>query len=384
MKRMEVEVSYGRLARNGKILATFDGNYHPMGNATTFGLFSLLGTEAKQLVVSQSVWRGGQYWIVSLTSPARILYNTGDWGVSRGENLRVLDIDNDGVDEIIDESTTFYDLQDKLPFGAIPLPKVIFKYDAKSKKFLPANRLHRDYSLRDMDTLTLNVSPPAQDTFNDLPAVFNLTLQLIYAGQEDEGWAFFDKSYTLSDKEEIRARVAAYLRDDAVYNFLYKNRNAFKQTVELSLPVSLSSALDHRFRGWHFLKVDDDITSFLRENVSPLVRTDLISGDFDGNGLSDYAALIEHRKVHDNSAGVDEPSVALVVFLRTAAGYKMNAIDPDGNYLALMKGGEWDYDYETQQYFTYPHDAIFTGVFEKGGSSYIYENGRFRSIITSD
>jgi hypothetical protein len=49
-----------------------------------------------------------------------------------------------------------------------------------------------------------------------------------------------------------------------------------------------------------------------------------------------------------------------------------------------MKHGEWDYNYETQQYFTYPHDAIFTGIFEKGGSSYLYEKGRFRSIITSD
>ena len=169
-----------------------------------------------------------------------------------------------------------------------------------------------------------------------------------------------------------------------VYQFLYKNRIAFQQSAELSLPDSLRSALDRRFPGWHYLKVDDEITSFLRESVSPYARPDLISGDFDGNGVLDYAALIEHKKSHDRSGVADESPIALVVFLRTAAGFKMHIIDPDGAYLGLMKQGEWDYDYETQSNFTYPHDAIFTGIWEKAGSSYLYENGKFRSIITSD
>jgi len=30
------------------------------------------------------------------------------------------------------------------------------------------------------------------------------------------------------------------------------------------------------------------------------------------------------------------------------------------------------------------NDAIFAGIFEKAGASYIYENGTFRAIITSD
>ena len=382
LKPVEVEVSYGRLAKNGKILATFDaGAYHPMGNATDFGLFSLLGTETKQLVVSQSIWRGGQYWIVSLTPPARIIFCSGDWDVGRGDNIRAIDIDNDGVDEIVDETTAFYDLQDKLTTMQIPLPEVIFKYDAKSKKYLPANNLHQDYLLRDMDAGVPTVSPP--DNFNHLSDVLKVTLRLIYAGREDEGWAFYDKSYKLADKEEIRARVMADLREDSVHQFLYTNRNSFKQTAELSLPDSLRSKLDRRFPGWHYLKVDDEITSFLRESVSPHARPDLISGDFDGNGLLDYAALIEQEKSDKNETAA-ESQVSLVVFLRTAAGFKMHLIDPDGGYLGLMKRGEWDYDYETQQHFTYPHDAIFTGIFEKGGSSYIYENKKFRSIITSD
>ncbi len=34
-----------------------------------------------------------------------------------------------------------------------------------------------------------------------------------------------------------------------------------------------------------------------------------------------------------------------------------------------------DYSYETSEYFTYQNDAIFTGIFEKGGTSYVYEKG---------
>jgi hypothetical protein len=382
LKQVEVEVSYARLVRNGKILATFDGDYCPLGNATDFGLFSLLGTETKQLVVSQTVWRGGLYWIVSLNPPARIIFSSGDWGVGRGDNIRALDIDNDGVDEIVDESTTFYDIQDKLHTTKIPMPGVVFKYDAKALRYLPANTLHQDYLLRDLETARQEINP--LDNYNYLPHILNVTLNLIYAGKEDEGWAFFDKSYKLSDKEEIRARVIADLKRDAVYRFLYKNRKASQQAIELALPDSLRSSLDHKFPGWHFLKVDDEITSFLRQNVSPRVRPDLISGDFDGNGQLDYAALIECGQSPGKRVPGDNMLASLIVFLRTTNGFKMHVLVPEGEYLALMKRAQWDYDYETQQCFTYPHDAIFTGIFEKGGSSYVYENGKFRSIVTSD
>ena len=41
------EVSYAVLRRNGRTVATFDGVYSGFGNATAFGLVSLLGGETK-------------------------------------------------------------------------------------------------------------------------------------------------------------------------------------------------------------------------------------------------------------------------------------------------------------------------------------------------
>jgi hypothetical protein len=49
-----------------------------------------------------------------------------------------------------------------------------------------------------------------------------------------------------------------------------------------------------------------------------------------------------------------------------------------------MKKGERDYNYETDKKFTYKNDAVFTGYWEKGGVTFVYERGKFRSIVTSD
>lgn len=58
--------------------------------------------------------------------------------------------------------------------------------------------------------------------------------------------------------------------------------------------------------------------------------------------------------------------------------------DPDGEYLSLARKGTRDYNYNQQKEITYANDAILTGIFEKGGSSYVYRKGRFISFISSD
>jgi hypothetical protein len=48
-----------------------------------------------------------------------------------------------------------------------------------------------------------------------------------------------------------------------------------------------------------------------------------------------------------------------------------------------MRKGDRDYDYGAQREFTYEYDTIMSG-FGMGGMSYLYENGKFRAIISSD
>ena len=150
------------------------------------------------------------------------------------------------------------------------------------------------------------------------------------------------------------------------------------------LPPSASLALNRRFRGWKFAGVSLEVQQFFEKDLKG-ASPHIISGDFDGNKQPDYAALIWHGKVRNVYGKAIGPRAFLVIFLRMGRGYRMYVIkDPDGEYLCLARKGTKDYNYDEQKEITYTNDAILTGIFEKAGSSYVYENGKFRSFVSSD
>ena len=150
------------------------------------------------------------------------------------------------------------------------------------------------------------------------------------------------------------------------------------------LPSTVRAELDKRFSGWRFPKVDEGIHRYLRENISADTRPEFISGDFDGNGQLDYAVIIEHGVALGEDGNPVGHNTYVVAFLKSGDKLKFYMMDGGGEYIALIKKGEKGYEYGTGKNFIYKNDAIFSGYFEKGGSSYIYEKGKFRSIITSD
>ena len=147
------------------------------------------------------------------------------------------------------------------------------------------------------------------------------------------------------------------------------------QSSRQDLPKSAVAMLDRRFPGWKFVDVSPEVRKFVKEELkasSPVV----ISGDFDGDRRRDYAALIRR---------IESRYYYLVIFVRRNTRYKMYVIkDPGGEYLTLAKKGMTDYNYEEQKEITYANDAILTGIFEKGGMSYVYKNGKFISFVSSD
>ena len=148
------------------------------------------------------------------------------------------------------------------------------------------------------------------------------------------------------------------------------------------LPSSVRFELNRRFPGWKFAEVSKEVRQFFETEMmgkSP----NLIDGDFDGNGKRDYAVLITHGKARYGK--LTWPRSLLIVFLRKSSGYRMHVIkEPNGEYLCLARKGEKDFNYDEQKEITYANDAILTGIFEKGGSSYVFENGRFRTFVSSD
>jgi hypothetical protein len=216
-----IDISYGVLNRSRKRLMKFDANvYFGLGNSMRFGLISILGDHTKQAIISQDVYRGGVQWIVTLSRHPRVIFDGRIWSVGReGDDLGIVDIDGDGVYEMTVPITDFYVLHDKMSMSQIPLPSIIFRYDRVKRAYLPANRRFRTYLLQDLESIDshLAISHP----FEHKSAALKELLTYIYCGRRTEGWRFFDRTYALDDREEIRKRVKSILRQQPVYKFIY-------------------------------------------------------------------------------------------------------------------------------------------------------------------
>jgi hypothetical protein len=215
-----LDASYAALKKNGRVLAEFDGVYHGMGNTADFGLYSFLGGGTKQLAVSLTIPRGGRHWIVDLSSTARVIFDSGDYGVGR-EELSVIDIDKDGVYEISLPLTEFYMFESMSP-AEIPLPEIIFRYDGKKRKYLPANPSFQSYALRGVEDEVGRLNPGEEAGY--LSERLGILLRYIYAGKEEAGWDFFDREYRLPDKEQIKSKIKAVLGKESVYKYIYGGR----------------------------------------------------------------------------------------------------------------------------------------------------------------
>jgi hypothetical protein len=159
---------------------------------------------------------------------------------------------------------------------------------------------------------------------------------------------------------------------------------SWAQSDGQKLPTAVILTLNRRFPGWKFADVSPEVRKFVKEELKAASPV-LISGDFDGDRRLDYAALIRRGYVFNSQGQAIEPRHYLVIFLRRNTRYKMYVIkDPGGEYLILAKKGTSDYNYNEQKEITYANDAILTGIFEKGGMSYVYKKGKFISFVSSD
>jgi len=225
-KRRE-EVSYCVLRRNGLTLLKFDGVYSGIGNGTRFGLLSLLGNEEKQLVVSQDIYRGGNQWIVTLGKSPRKIYDGAVWETGReGDDLGIMDIDADGTYEIFVPITSFYNFADhRLSMMNVPLPSVVFKFDRRAQRYVPANPLFAEYLLSNHKDR--EISPPS-NADNHLGDVMKATLDYLLARREAEAWLFFERECKLPDKAQIKRKIKSVLAAHPVYRHLKPGVTGFQ------------------------------------------------------------------------------------------------------------------------------------------------------------
>lgn len=151
------------------------------------------------------------------------------------------------------------------------------------------------------------------------------------------------------------------------------------------LPPAAQVMLDKKYPGWNFWPVAEEVRAYFKKE-KPGQRLNLIAGDFDGDGRTDYAALVEHGITTDNNGVPVGHDQHLLAFLQRKDGFKLYELNEcdGGDYIYLAKKGDKDYNYEQQREITYEHDAICTAIWEKAGSSYVFEKDHFRCFVSSD
>jgi hypothetical protein len=215
------DITYAVITRNGKIVSTLDGfesNYHPIGTKIRFGLFPFLGQPSRQLVIEQSQLRNWTYFIVDFSPGYQIVFDSGRWGL--GRELSYQDIDGDGVFEI-SQAVTAFAFFDNLTYAASHLVDITFKYDRGTRQYLPANQIFQNRSLERIEDEIAKLNRDDERRFAS--DVLRILLPYIYAGQEKEARAFYDREYTLADKEVLKQKIKARLGSEPVYRFIYSN-----------------------------------------------------------------------------------------------------------------------------------------------------------------
>ncbi|HLF83437.1 MAG TPA: hypothetical protein VI837_04615 [Blastocatellia bacterium] len=218
----DIPVTYAVLKSGGRTIATFDGVYFGLGNQTDFGFASLLGGETKQLIVSQTVRRGGRHWIVDISSDGAILFDSNGWA-GGNEEVCIHDLDGDGVEEISLAITSFWGF-DAMSMAESPMTGVVFRYDSKARKYMPdKSAFARGLTHIDEDVQAIDPSESPRDGLKGpyLAVRLDIFLRYVYAGRENDGWLFFDKAYNLTDKQEMKREIKRILNAEPVYRFVY-------------------------------------------------------------------------------------------------------------------------------------------------------------------
>jgi hypothetical protein len=217
-----------RLSRKGKLIRSLvnevDSDY--LRDYNRFGLFPLLSPNSKELIVEQ--YSGGahcctSYRFYELGSEPLLLYDSDDYPV--GYEPFFTDLDADGVYEFSQPLLTF-DYFDSCSHADSAFPVAIFNFDAKSRRYKPANRAFAREILKELPRYEkeLNEFRKAHKPSEEVPVhgeylgkVLQVLVTYLYAGKIQQGWAFFEREYQLPDKAKIRQEIEDELAKDTVY-----------------------------------------------------------------------------------------------------------------------------------------------------------------------
>jgi hypothetical protein len=138
------------------------------------------------------------------------------------------------------------------------------------------------------------------------------------------------------------------------------------------LPVACASAIIKQMPDWRPIEPARDAADWARSQGANGV---VASGDFDGNGVKDWAIL---------GTASDKP--VLSICMNAKAKLKLVVIENPYCYDLVLRtpAGSTHDNLETSRRERIRHDGISVLCFEQAGATYVHGRSGFRRIIDSD
>lgn len=154
--------------------------------------------------------------------------------------------------------------------------------------------------------------------------------------------------------------------ESATFKLSNEKESGWDTRVGSRITSTVKTYLDKNYSGWTlasskqcFNEVQDPVQLY---------------GDFDGDGVSDFAIRIYH--------GME---LYLFAFLSSGGVHMIEReFGSVANPLTLMKKGTRDYEYENNQRVLLPNDGITVNICEQSAWTYVYIDGKFTRLWTSD
>jgi len=198
----------------------------------SYVIYPLIPNGRKQIIIEEHT--GGAhcchlYWILDLGDTIRILYHSNENETEIGALMWVFDYDNDGYFEFSQYLNSFHYF-DKLSGAGSPGVYAIYKYSIKLGIYVLANSDYPTVNLERIEEIKSDVKEildstkefDYEDSENLLSKTLEVLIDYIYAGQENNGWLYFDKYYVLPDKIEMKEKIHRVLEASVVYKEIYK------------------------------------------------------------------------------------------------------------------------------------------------------------------
>jgi len=206
-----------------------------------------------------------------------------------------------------------------------------------------------------------SVRRPLADTLMFWPTMLRMQ------NRSRNGWA-----------DSIAAAVAVNICVLALAGVAAQSKRPKVVLTRADVPADVIEQLNRSHNGWGLATVDADTRRTCGGAVRPPLGPAIVWADFDGDGRKDFAVRI-----------IEGDRTLLVALLASNGSFKEVVLDDvpgrlTWTLLTVSKKGHKYFDHGTQRGGTFSNDTVQMIFCEKSAVAFIYENGMFRKVFTSD